>query len=187
MEEGFIQTIPLTSIRPYWRNPRKADQAAVEAVAESILKYGFNQPLVVDSENVIIVGHTRYRALMLLGVKEVPCIVKDLTPEQAKEYRIVDNKTNEGSSWDWGKLVPELRTMDMDAIKPFFSDVDLDSMMQVETSAAPSAESIEHAGTQLEGRMQRDNASAMEDYLSIMCPHCGESFSILRSDMRKPE
>ena len=102
----------IAEIKPYWRNPRHNEEA-VGAVMQSIRDYGFNQPLIIDAENVIIAGHTRYRALQRLGVTEIPCIVKgDLTAQQAKEYRIADNKTSELSSWDMDRLIPELREIE---------------------------------------------------------------------------
>lgn len=99
---------PLAEIRPYERNPRNND-AAVDAVAESIRRFGFRQPIVVDPEGVIIVGHTRFRAAGLLGLEKVPVhVAKDLTPEQIRAYRIADNKTNELASWDLDLLPIEL-------------------------------------------------------------------------------
>ncbi len=69
---------------------------AVDAVAKSIREFGFRQPIVVDTEGVIICGHTRYKAAMQLGLEKVPVhVAKDLTPEQIKAYRIADNKTGE--------------------------------------------------------------------------------------------
>lgn len=103
-----IELRDLADIRPYEKNPRKNDQA-VEAVAASIREFGFRQPIVVDAEGVIIVGHTRYKAALLLGLKQAPVVVaEDLTPEQAKAYRIADNQTAEASDWDLDLLPIEL-------------------------------------------------------------------------------
>lgn len=97
---------------PYHANPRKND-AAVEAVANSIREFGFKQPIVVDSENVVIVGHTRLEAAKRLGLETVPVIVADdLDEEKARAYRLADNKTNELSEWDWGLLEAELAAID---------------------------------------------------------------------------
>jgi len=98
-------------------NPRKISDEAVDAVAESIKRYGFNVPIVVDTKNVIISGHTRYKALMKLGYDTATCVVVDLPPEKAKEYRLVDNKTNELTEWDWDKLSIELRELEEQDIK----------------------------------------------------------------------
>jgi ParB-like chromosome segregation protein Spo0J len=83
------------SITPYERNPRINDKA-VDAVATSLKEFGFRQPIVVDTGNVIIAGHTRYKAALKLGLQKVPVhIATDLSPEQVKAYRIADNKTGE--------------------------------------------------------------------------------------------
>ncbi len=105
MEIKLIQT---ESIIPYARNPRKND-SAVDKVVASIKEFGFRQPIVVDEEMVIIVGHTRLEAAKRLGLKKLPVhIAKGLTPEQVKAYRIADNKTNEFSQWDMELLGLEL-------------------------------------------------------------------------------
>ena len=104
----------LKDIHPYENNPRKNDDA-VESVANSIRDFGMNQPIVVDKDNVIIVGHTRYKALQKLGYKETEVIVADhLTEEQVRAYRIADNSTNELSTWDLDLLIPELKEIDLD-------------------------------------------------------------------------
>jgi DNA modification methylase len=103
-----VEERPISSIRPYENNPRHND-AAVEAVAVSIREFGFRQPLVVDELDVIIVGHTRYRAALQLGLKTVPVhVAVGLTPAQAKAYRLADNQTATLSRWDDDKLVQEL-------------------------------------------------------------------------------
>ena len=98
----------LASITPYEDNPR-ANDAAVEAVARSIKEFGFRQPIVVDEHSVIIVGHTRYKAAIKLGLEEVPVhVASGLTPAQVKAYRIADNQTAALSTWDHDKLAAEL-------------------------------------------------------------------------------
>jgi DNA modification methylase len=103
-----IELRKLSEIKPYENNPRLNDDA-VDAVAESIREFGFRQPIVVDTEDVIIVGHTRYKAALKLGLEKVPVhVATDLTPEQIKAYRIADNKTNELSDWNYDLLPIEL-------------------------------------------------------------------------------
>ena len=81
----------------------------MEAVATSIREFGFRQPIVVDTEDVIICGHTRYKAALQLGLEKVPVhVAKDLTPEQIKAYRIADNKTAELAEWNYDLLPIEL-------------------------------------------------------------------------------
>ena len=98
----------ITEIIPYEKNPRKNDEA-VKYVAESIKQFGFKVPIVIDKNNVIVAGHTRYKASKKLGLKEVPCIVADdLTEEQIKAYRLADNKVAEQAEWDFDLLGEEL-------------------------------------------------------------------------------
>lgn len=103
-----VELRPITDIRPYAHNPRLNDDA-VDAVAASIRQFGFRQPIVVDTEGVIIVGHTRYKAALKLGLEKVPVhVATDLTPEQIKAYRIADNKTAELAEWNYELLPIEL-------------------------------------------------------------------------------
>ena len=95
-------------IKPYEKNPRKNDNA-VGAVASSISQFGFKNPIVIDGNNVIICGHTRYKAAQKLGLDVVPCVVADdLTEEQIKAYRLADNKVAELAEWDIDLLGEEL-------------------------------------------------------------------------------
>lgn len=98
----------IEDLKPYENNPRFNDDA-VEYVANSIKEFGFKVPIVIDKNNTIVTGHTRYKASMELGLKEVPCIVADdLTEEQVKAYRLADNKVSEKSSWNYDLLDEEL-------------------------------------------------------------------------------
>lgn len=103
-----IIDMPIGQIKPYEHNPRNND-AAVEPVAASIREFGFRQPIVVDVKNVIICGHTRYRAAKRLGLETVPVLVaSDLSPEKVKAYRLADNKTAEAAEWLPDELAAEL-------------------------------------------------------------------------------
>lgn len=116
-----IELRPLTQIKPYEKNPRVND-AAVDAVARSIQDFGFRQPIVVDKDGVIVVGHTRWKAASKLSLGEVPVhVANELTPEQAKAYRIADNKLNQLSEWD-----SELLAMELGELKML--DVDLNAL-----------------------------------------------------------
>lgn len=98
----------LKDIKPYEKNARKNDDA-VRYVVESIRQFGFKVPIVIDKDNVIVAGHTRYKASKVLKLDKVPCIVADdLTDEQIKAYRLADNRVAEFSEWDAGLLVDEL-------------------------------------------------------------------------------
>ena len=98
----------LDEIKPYENNPRHNDNA-VDAVANSIREFGFKVPIVVDSEGVIVAGHTRYKAAKKLGLAKVPCIIADdLTDEQVRAFRLADNKVGELATWDLDTLQVEL-------------------------------------------------------------------------------
>jgi len=126
-----IELRPLAAIKPYEKNPRFND-TAVNAVARSIREFGFRQPIVVDEQNVIIVGHTRWKAAAQLGLERVPVhVALGLTPEQAKAYRIADNATADLATWDLqllpGELV-ELQRLDVDLSLLGFSKDELSAL-----------------------------------------------------------
>lgn len=102
----------VNEIRPYEKNAKKHPKKQVEQVAASIKEFGFNQPIVLDKNGVIIVGHGRLEAAKLLGMTEVPTIVVDLTEEQANAYRLADNKLNE-SDWDMALVIEELKELSL--------------------------------------------------------------------------
>jgi DNA modification methylase len=106
-----IQQMNIGSIKPYENNPRKNDKA-VDTVIRSIEEYGFQQPIVVDKNNIIIVGHTRYRAAKKLGLSSVPVLISDtLTEKQVIGYRIMDNRSNENAHWDDKLLIDEIKLL----------------------------------------------------------------------------
>lgn len=103
-----VTEIPISEIRPYENNPRLNDRA-VPMLMESIRTFGFNVPIIIDKDNVVIAGHTRLKAAERLGMKTVPCVrAEDLSEEQAQAYRLADNKVSELSTWDNEKLSDEL-------------------------------------------------------------------------------
>ena len=104
-----VEMRPIANIKPYVNNPRVNDPA-VDVVATSIREFGFRQPIVVDTEGVIVCGHTRFKAAQKLGLAKVPVhVAKDLTPAQIKAYRIADNKSAELAEWDMELLPLEIR------------------------------------------------------------------------------
>jgi DNA modification methylase len=103
-----IELRDIESIKPYESNPR-VNNSAVASVTASIKEFGFRQPIVVDSDGVIVVGHTRHKAALKLGLKQVPVhVATDLTPDQAKAYRIADNATASIADWDYPLLALEI-------------------------------------------------------------------------------
>lgn len=108
MDDINIIMMDTSKLVPYENNPRNNDDA-VEYVANSIKEFGFKVPIIVDSKNVIVAGHTRMKAAQLLGMSQVPCIIADdLTDEQVKAFRLADNKVAEFSEWDEKLLQVEL-------------------------------------------------------------------------------
>ena len=106
-----ITKIKIEDIKPYAENPRNME-LSLPMVKESISNFGFNQPILLDREYIIITGHTRYAAAKELGMTELPCIVCDeLTPNQIKAYRIADNKVGQDGSWDVALLKDELKKL----------------------------------------------------------------------------
>ena len=118
-----LQKVKLSKIKPYPNNPRVND-AAVDAIVESIKQCGYCAPIVVDEDYVILAGHTRAKALKKLKWTECEVVVKTgLTEEQKRKYRLLDNRTNEFASWDIGKLATELDGLDFDGFDFGFDDM----------------------------------------------------------------
>lgn len=111
MAEMKITEMDLDKIVPYEDNPRR-NEKAVEAVANSIKEFGFQNPIIIDRNNVIISGHTRRLAAMSLDMKKVPCyIADDLTEEQVRAFRLADNRVASFSMWDEEKLAEEISSI----------------------------------------------------------------------------
>jgi site-specific DNA-methyltransferase (adenine-specific) len=146
----------LDELTPYENNPRK-NENAVPYVAESIKRYGFKQPIVVDTDGVIVAGHTRYAAAIELGLESVPCVVADdLTEEEIAEYRLVDNKVAEFSGWDFAALEEELSSLDFDRTDFGFTeatDINIDDLFE-------------------------EHDEEPKDPKTVTCPHCGEVIEI---------
>lgn len=155
-----IINLPITDLKPYEKNPRKNDNA-VEGVANSIREFGFRNPIIVDSNNEIVAGHTRYKAAIELGMKDVPCIVADdLTEEQIKAFRLADNKVAEAAKWDFELLDAELEEILNIDMSDFgfeeLSDIDVDGFFEDSEPKEKPEEEPEQ----------------------IKCPHCGMYFTV---------
>lgn len=104
----LIENVKVSALKPYEKNAKKHPKEQIEFIANSIREFGFRQPLVIDKNNVLVIGHGRLAAAKKLGIKEVPCVrADDLTDEQIKALRLADNKTNE-SEWDLELLNVEI-------------------------------------------------------------------------------
>jgi ParB-like chromosome segregation protein Spo0J len=188
-----VKLAAVSSIKPYDQNPRKNGDA-VAAVAASIQEFGFQQPIVVDSEMVIIVGHTRWAAARDLGLKKVPVtIAKNLTPEQVRAYRIADNKTNEKAEWDADLLALELgdlRDTNFDLGLLGFDPGELERALAGEgdqkfsPNLAPEAadDFVDENQVRRAGDKLRDQFAhgAADKLVTVCCPHCAQEFALDR-------
>ena len=199
MKQMQIKMVKLGDIRPYFNNPRD-NTRAVEPTMQSIEKYTFTKPIIVDKDGVIIAGHTRYIAAFRLGIQEVHVIYSDLNEEQAKAFRIADNKLAEKSYFDDTKLVAELKALEVpQELQSFFFE-DLNQMLDLNfnyQSVAGKQESFEEVDkdydflNQQEGQKDEPTATEaptpaekdktplytpMQDekgtYMYILCPYC---------------
>ena len=115
----------LNEIKPYDKNPRKNDEA-VKYVAQSIQDFGFKVPIIIDKNNIIVCGHTRYKAAKKLKLDTVPCIMADdLTDEQIKAFRLADNKVGEFAEWDFDLLKEEIESLTTIDVSDFGFEIDI--------------------------------------------------------------
>ncbi len=195
MKQMEIKIVKLGEIRPYFNNPRD-NTRAVEPTMHSIEKYSFTKPIIVDKNGVIIAGHTRYIAAFRLGMREVPVIYSDLNEEQAKAFRIVDNKLAEKSYFDDTKLVEELKALQVpQELQSFFFE-DLNQMLHFNyQSVAGQQEPFQEVDknyeflNEQEGQKDEQPADTSEQeeertplykqlqdekgtYMYILCPYC---------------
>lgn len=146
--------VNVNELKEYENNPRK-NEKAIEAVEKSIKDYGFKNPIIIDEKYVIVCGHTRLLAAKNLGYEKVPCIMADdLSEEQIKAFRLIDNKTNEFAEWDFEKLNEELSSLEIDLSEFGFienTDIDVDEFFE-----------------------EPEEKEKEPKY--ITCPHCGKTF-----------
>ena len=120
-----IVSVKLHDLKPYENNPRLNDNA-VDSVMNSIKEFGFKVPIVITKDNVIVAGHTRYKASKKLNLDEVPCIVADdLSEQQIKAFRLADNKVSELAEWDFSKLEMELAEIELDMSLFSFEELEI--------------------------------------------------------------
>jgi len=148
-----VINVDIKDLKPHKRNAKKHSDEQINHIAKSIQDFGFNQPLVIDKNNVVVVGHGRLLAAQKLNMDKVPCVVKDdLTPDKIRAYRLADNKTNE-SPWDFELLELELKDIcDIDMSEFGFLEmrnIDIDYFFY-----AP------------------ENTDEESDKKQIQCPHC---------------
>lgn len=189
-----IKVIPIDQIKPYWRNPRHNDKT-VEALKAVIPVVGFNVPIYVDKDNVIIKGHARYRAATQLGMKELPCIVSENSDEQNRLDRVADNKVSELAEWDLGELRYELENIDFD-LESIGFDMPKDDFMEAEYAQEEFNDvqdgDIAKAYHEIVDSQQRQDSDIVNSFkqdptqpivpqqrkdrkvMRVTCPKCGE-------------
>ncbi|NQV77149.1 MAG: ParB N-terminal domain-containing protein [Lutibacter sp.] len=159
-----IEIIDINKLLPYINNPRKSSN--IDKVASSIKEFGFQQPIVVDKNYTIIVGHTRFEAAKKLGLKEVPVQVADLSINQSKAYRIADNKVAQDNYWDFEKLQIELDSIlenNYELINTGFDSDELDNLLNKNLKNNDNLKDSEINESDLKGSKQ--------------CPSCGYEFN----------
>ena len=162
-----VTEMPVDSIRPYENNPRNND-AAVEKVANCIREFGWQQPIVVDADGVIVCGHTRYRAALALGLATVPVhVAHDLSPEKIAAYRLADNKVAELAAWDFGKLDTELAKLG-----ETLPDLDM-ALFGFEGHESHESRPFDEF---FEKKDDGDENAKTDAPNEITCPHCGKTF-----------
>ena len=178
-----IQQIPLSNIKPYWRNARDNDKT-VESLKQSIQKYGFNQPLVLDTKNVIITGHARYKALTQLKYKVVDCVIADLDEQKAKEYRIADNKVHELTVWNNDDLMIELREIGNNLdMQSYFQNVNLNTWLDSGIGFDMNNYTEEQFKKKEEDMNNKFKNPSEQDRIELTCPHCLEGFELNKNNL----
>ena len=199
----------ISEVKPYVRNPRKNDKT-IDLLVEVIPKVGFNVPLVIDREGVIVKGHARYAAAIRLGMKEVPCVVTDADEETIKLDRLTDNKISEFSEWISEELLHEVDMLnldfdfDLEALGfPVVDDFDMEDLTpdedENETEEArraryaaylEKAAQEEAPNTAITTQEQIDKAKAAAAeyaekparYYKVVCESCGKIMFIKEGD-----
>lgn len=164
-----IKNMKINDLIPYENNPRN-NEGAIEYVANSIKQFGFKVPIVVDKDNVIVAGHTRWLAASALEMDEVPVVVADdLTPEQIRAFRLADNKVAEKASWDFTKLADEIKGIDTDINlnELGFGEFELDTLLNGNDFDETALDNLFMEAPEKESKPK-----------TIKCPHCGKEFEV---------
>lgn len=157
----------IDQIVPYWRNPRRVTEEAVNAVAESIKRYGYQQPIVVDEKNVIIIGHTRYAAMRRMKRPRVQVVVATgMSESKVKQLRVIDNRAGEFASWEIDQLMSELRDLDAELMMGFFPEASI-----LDGIAEPTLEELQAVEAIAETKRQDYQAEVAKN-TEFVCPSC---------------
>ena len=167
----------ISELKPYEGNARIND-ATVEKLVESIERYGYVVPIVVDKDNVVVTGHARLKAVKELGWKEVECLTSDLSDEKNKEFRTLDNKIQDISNWNDEYLVVELRALDYLASE-FGTKVNTALTSSFGLNDDPVTESdIQETVNKFDSIFGERVEKAQNKIVNINCEHCGSKFGV---------
>lgn len=163
-----IEILPIISITPYARNPRRNEGVPVSKVKASLKEFGWQQPIVVDKDMTIVVGHTRYLAALELGMTEVPVHIADkLTPNQIRAYRIADNKTATFSDWDMDLLALEFDDLKAEGFDLDLTGFDADELAGIDLNGEPEEPESPDDFKEVDEDIATDHT----------CPKCGYAWS----------
>lgn len=166
--QGKRMRLDINQVVPYWRNPRRLSNEAVEAVKQSIEQYGYSQPIVVDKDYTIIIGHTRYAALRRMDQTHIDVTVAEhLSPIKVKQLRVIDNRSGEYAFWDFDKLQEEVANTDSELLTELFPEI-LSQMDNGEQGSGPTVEWGPGAG----GEEQEDYFKNVDYNTPFVCPSC---------------
>lgn len=181
-----VVDLQIHDVRPYVNNPR-VNEAAVGAVAESIERFGFKQPIVVDSEKVIVVGHTRWMAAKRLGMETVPVLIADdLSEAEARAYRLADNRVGELADWDWPKLQVELQSLSgLDFSIPGFDEGDWFTSGDLGEAAEGEAEYKDFVD-KFEAKHTTDDCYTPDGVYDVLAGWVASRWGLDRADFVRP-
>lgn len=184
-----VEEWPVDRPQPCPDNPRVITDAAVRKVAASLQEFGWRQPIVVDEQEVIVIGHTRRLAAITLGMPFVPVhVARGLSPEQIRALRLADNRTGEEASWDLSALAVSVQDLECNGFDLALTGFDTAELQGFGDAFAPELSPVmghlsvtEEAIDKTRGRLEtRFQDSARQAIIDVACPHCSQTISLNR-------
>tara|TARA_Y100000004_G_scaffold161173_1_gene189089 strand:+ start:164 stop:763 length:600 start_codon:yes stop_codon:yes gene_type:complete len=194
-----VQTreLPTQDLSVYAKNARVHPEAQIQSLASAIERFGFTQPIIVNDKLTILAGHARFEAARRIGLEQIPCrVVSGLSAAEQKAYVIADNKISEESSWDYDILLDEISSihgLDLDDdlnrlldFSGFLPDTDAETGYKPETNPSQGV-GLNVTGATIDREQQKLSDQytdkAQQNLVSVVCPHCDESFTIDRDNL----
>ena len=195
--EVKTRELPTQDLSVYAKNARVHPEAQIQSLASAIERFGFTQPIIVNDKLTILAGHARFEAARRIGLEQIPCrVVSGLSAAEQKAYVIADNKISEESSWDYDMLLDEISSihgLDLDDdlnrlldFSGFIPETDSETGYKPETNPSQgvglnvTGETIDREQQKLSGQY---TDKAQQNLVSVVCPHCDESFTIDRDNL----